>query len=291
MSQQGSRSPVYWTARRGIAEIVLNRPEKHNALTVEMWRGLASAAASVARVEGVRAVVVRGAGDTAFSAGADIGEFKTVRGSAQANRAYAQIVRDAILAIRSLPLPTVAMIRGFCVGGGTEIAVACDLRFAARSVRMGVTPTKLGFVYDPVETRMLIDLIGPSRTKDLLFSARLVDGEEAYRIGLIDRLYDDDALESETMAYLERVAANAPKAVWRTKVIINRLVEGVEPTAAELSAVVDAALDDPEYQEGVRAFLEKRPTMFAMLAQADQRLSDPQGTEADQRNSPEQPKA
>ncbi|MCL8207730.1 MAG: enoyl-CoA hydratase/isomerase family protein [Actinomycetia bacterium] len=262
MSARDEKGPVYWTVRDRIAEIVLNRPEKRNALTLEMWRGLAAAATALARREDVEAVVVRGSGETAFSAGADIGEFATVRGSAEANRVYARAVREAIVALRSLPVPTVAMIRGFCVGGGTEIAVACDLRFAARSARMGITPTKLGFVYDPVETRMLMDLIGPNRAKDLLFSARLVDGEEAYRMGLVDRLYADDVLEAETWRYLKQVTANGPQAIRSTKVIIDRLAAGTEATSPELTAIVDAALDGPEYQEGIRAFVEKRPPAF-----------------------------
>jgi enoyl-CoA hydratase/carnithine racemase len=177
-----AESPVL--VRRGgdaaIAEIVLNRPGKRNALGVASWRALVNACAGLAADPAVRVAVVRGA-PPAFSAGADIAEFGEVFRDAAAATAYNDLVQAALGAVERLEIPTIAMVAGDCVGGGCGLALACDLRFAAEGARFGITPARLGLAYTLADTRRLVDLVGPARAKDILFSARLLDAGEAHR--------------------------------------------------------------------------------------------------------------
>lgn len=260
-------------AHPGLAQIVLNRPEKKNALNFAMWELLAQAVATVAKDETVRVVIVRaglsavaesgahGPGP-AFAAGGDISEFPARRANAADNRSYNARVRAAVMGLRDLACATIAMIDGPCVGGGMEIATACDLRFAATTARFGVPPAKLGFVYDAWETSLLIDLVGPGRAKDLLFSGRLLDAREAYAIGLVERLLPPAQLAQETLSYAQTLLDNAPNSILGSKYLVNAIVDGVSPTSPELAQIVEAALDSPQYREGIAAFIERRQPVF-----------------------------
>lgn len=258
--------PVYLHVHDGIGEIVLNRPEKRNALHLEMWSQLAEAVAHCDEDANVEIVLLRSSDLSVFCAGADISEFSTVRSDSTSNARYKEWVQRAVMGLRDLTKPTIAMISGPCVGGGTELAVACDIRFASDTARLGITPAKLGFVYDVAETRMLIDLVGPSRAKDILFSARLLDAEEALRIGLVDRVIPVAQLEEETYAYIRQLTQNAPNSLRGAKAIINALVAGAPTDDPSLQEIVRASLDSPHYQEGVRAFIEKRRPHFPRLS-------------------------
>lgn len=201
-------------------------------------------------------VLLRGADHNAFSAGANISEFQALHSNSIANREYSAAIHKAVMGLKNLPKPTIAMSSGFCVGGGTEIAVACDLRFASITARMGITPVKLGFIYDVAETKMLVDLIGPSHAKDILFSARLLAAEEAYQIGLVNQLYPENQLEEETFKYIRLLLANDRNSLSGAKTIINSLTSGVDVGDPALKEIVSDALDSPQYKEGVHAFLE-----------------------------------
>ncbi|MCY0869254.1 MAG: enoyl-CoA hydratase-related protein [Firmicutes bacterium] len=258
-------------AHPGLVHIVLNRAEKKNALNFAMWQLLAQAVATVAHDPAARVVIVRaragagsgdGASGPAFAAGGDIAEFPLRRANAADNRIYNSQVRAAVAGLRELACATIAMIDGPCVGGGMEIAVACDLRFAATTARFGVPPAKLGFVYDVWETSLLMELIGPGRAKDLLFSGRLIDAQEAYAMGLVERVVSSQALEQETFAYAHALLANAHNSIVGAKDIVNALVDGASPQSPDLAQIVDAALDSPHYREGVAAFIERRPPAF-----------------------------
>ncbi|HLF23656.1 MAG TPA: enoyl-CoA hydratase-related protein, partial [Burkholderiales bacterium] len=196
-----------------IATVVFNRPKLRNAISLAMWGEIAAIANRLGDDDGVRAILFRGAGQEAFASGADISEFKENRKDKESALAYNKTVEAAEVAIRNCGKPTVAMIFGYCIGGGMAIALACDLRFGAEGSRFGIPAAKLGIVYDFDAVRQLADLIGPAYAKDILFSGRALHAEEALRIGLIQGLLPVAELETYTIEYLKRVAANAPLSV------------------------------------------------------------------------------
>lgn len=250
-------------ARDGpIATIVLNRPEKRNAITIEMWQALPGILAGLESDQAVRVVIVRGAGDEAFASGADISEFERVRGDARTARTYSATVGSAEHRLADFSRPTIAMIHGFCVGGGLELALACDMRWASRASRFGITAARLGIVYSLAATRRLAGVVGPSHARDLLFSGRLVDAESARAMGLVNHLCAPDALEEETYAYARLLAQQAPLSQRGAKMMLQHLLGEGDMAESDLSAIIERAYGSEDYREGVRAFLEKRPPRF-----------------------------
>lgn len=253
---------VFLDVEGGIGTIFLNRPGKRNALDYGMWTKLKQLLDECATRPEVRVVVLRSVTEEAFSAGADIGEFVTMRKDSETSAVYNRATEAATLAIQSLSKPTIAMLQGFCVGGGAQIAVACDLRFAGQSLKMGITPAKLGVVYGFIETKMLVDLVGPSRAKDLLLSGRLLEAQEASQVGLVDFLVPDAELEETTFHYIKRLLANADNSMRGTKTMVLAALQGVTEDTPELAQLVAESFDSREYQVGVAAFLEKRRPNF-----------------------------
>ena len=238
----------------GIATITIHRPQVRNAISLAMWEAIPEVMAAVTHDAAVRAVVVRGAGDRAFASGADISEFERVRRDAATAQAYGKLVDAALSAIQTCPKPTVAMIYGYCVGGAVALAMAMDLRFAVPAARLGI-------VYGPHATRALVQLIGPARAKDILFSGRIFDAREAAEMGFVNRVLPSPALEACTFEYLRRVAANAPLSVRGAKMIIEGIASG-ESLTEEIRGLTLEAFDSHDYREGIRAFLEKRSPHF-----------------------------
>lgn len=245
-----------------VATLILNRPEKRNAITVEMWEALPRVLAPLEADAGVRVVLVRGAGDEAFASGADISEFERVRNGAAAARAYSALVASAERTLADFPKPTIAMIHGFCVGGGLEIALACDLRWTSATGRFGITAARLGIVYGPGATRRLASVVGPSHARDLLFSGRFVDAEEARTMGLVNRVCAHDTLEPDTHDYARRLAEQAPLSQRGAKAMLQRLAGEGMMNDRDLAAFIEAAYESDDYREGVRAFLARRPARF-----------------------------
>jgi enoyl-CoA hydratase/carnithine racemase len=245
-----------------IATLTINRPGKRNALTAAMWEALPRVLAPLEADAAVRVVIVRGAGDEAFASGADISEFERVRGGAAAARAYSAMVAAAERALADVPKPTIAMIHGYCVGGGLEIALACDLRWTSTSGRFGITAARLGIVYGAAATRRLASVVGPSHARDLLFSGRLVEAGEARAMGLVNRVCAPDALERETYAYAHDLAAQAPLSQRGAKAMLQHLAGEGTMTDRDIAAFVEAAYDSADYREGVRAFLGRRAARF-----------------------------
>lgn len=257
--------PILVYEQDGIAQVVLNRPQKRNALTYEMWVRLAEIFGEFRQRPALRAVVIRGAGGQAFSAGADISEFGERRADPETAKTYHLATDGAVMAIRSLPCPTIARIEGYCVGGGAELAVACDLRFAAEGSRLGITPAKLGIIYGLLPTAMLVELVGPSRAKDLLFSGRLLDAREAYQIGLVDRVWPGPEMADRLDQYLQALVNNAPNSIAGAKSMINRVAsQDLSHWEAWDQMAIDS-VKSPQYQEGVRAFMGKRTPEFPAL--------------------------
>lgn len=246
-----------------LATVVFNRPKMRNAISLAMWSELASVTEGLAKDDSVRAIVYRGAGTEAFASGADISEFEENRKDLETATAYSRQTEAAYTAVRHCPKPTVAMVFGFCMGGAMAIAMACDLRLAARGAKFGIPAAKLSIIYGLDPVHQLVDLVGPAYAKDILYSARTVDDEEALRIGFIQRLLPPAELEAYTYDYLRRVAANAPLSIRGTKAEIQAIFEGV--TEAHRQRIKQLGLEtftSEDYREGTRAFLEKRPPKF-----------------------------
>ena len=246
-------------ARR--AELVLNRPDKRNALNLAMWAAIPGLLQDIAEDPAIRLLVVRGAGD-AFSAGADIAEFETAYGSLEAMQANQNTMSAAMDALEAFPKPTVAVIRGPCVGGGCGLALCCDLRFAASDARLGITPARLGLVYGLANTRRLVDAVGISAAKDMLFTARLLDAETALRLGLVDRVAATDALDAALLQFEAELHASSSFTARATKEIFRMLRDGVHDDTPESRALFNSAFDGADFREGFAAFVAKRRPDF-----------------------------
>jgi enoyl-CoA hydratase len=247
----------------GIAEVVLSRPEVHNAVNLAMWTRLSDVFRGLARRSDIRVVIVRGAGRRAFSAGADIGEFRTLRIGIEAADRYNRQVADALEAISATPQAVVAMISGLAVGGGCEIATVCDVRIAGSDARLGIPVARLGVTLGQVEAAALVGLVGPGRAKDLLLTGRLVTADEALLIGLLDRVVPPDDLGRATWQTALSIAAAAPLAAIANKLTVNAIASGSWPRAAEeIRRLTADVYNGQDLVEGVTAFLEKRDPKF-----------------------------
>lgn len=245
-----------------IGEIVLDAPKRRNAISAAMWAGLAAAVAAAEKDPGARIVVVRGENGH-FAAGADISEFEQVYKTPADAERYTRTMLDALAALENLSKPTIAAIKGACVGGGASIALACDLRFAAPSARIGVTPGKLGLVYSLADTRRLVAAIGAASAKDILFTGRLIDGAEAEALGFIDRLYTEEALDDAVLAFARLVEATAPSSARATKAMLRLLNEGASDDDARAMKLMVDTFSSADFKEGYSAFLAKRRPDFS----------------------------
>jgi enoyl-CoA hydratase/carnithine racemase len=242
-----------------VAVLTIDRPAKRNAMSFEMWSAVPSLMDKVAAEPGVRVLVVRGTDH--FSAGADIGEFATLRADAEGARRYSGAVHAAERAIAGLARPTIAAVTGSCVGGGCELALACDLRVAAPGARFGITPAKLGIVYHFTSTRQLVGAVGPAWAKQILFTGEILDAATALRIGLVNEVADDPV--ARALALAGTIAARAEVSVRGAKTIVNRIVDGQVSEDDAVRALYVESVTGADYAEGVRAFLEKRAPRFA----------------------------
>lgn len=249
--------------RKGpIGVVVIDHSARRNAMTAAMWSALPGAFTQLADDDSVRVVVLRGAGEVAFVSGADISEFAERRSPENA-RAYETINQRAFDAVRECPKPVIAMVHGFCMGGGVGLAVAADLRIAADDAVFGVPAAKLGLGYPPKGLSTLLSLIGPARTKELFFTARRVQAAEALTMGLVNRVLPKGELERETLVLAESIADNAPLTLRALKLTLTQLSELRDlPDERAVSEAVQRCFDSEDYQEGVRAFLDKRTPHF-----------------------------
>jgi enoyl-CoA hydratase/carnithine racemase len=247
-----------------VATVTLNRPRQRNAINLAMWARLSEAARELDADPGVRAVVFQGGGHTAFSAGADIAEFETVRGDAAQAAAYARVFDGALEAIAAIGKPTLSLIRGFCVGGGLELATATDLRIAADDARFGVPIAQLGILVGYSEMQRLVALVGPGPALDLLLTARLIGAAEALRIGLVTEVVPAADVEQAAYGLARRLCGLAPlSARWHKRILRTVLANpGLANLTAEEAALPYACFDTADFQEGRQAFLEKRPPRF-----------------------------
>lgn len=247
----------------GIGWVTFNNPARRNAISLEMWGCLATILESFQQDDAVRVVVLKGAGDQAFVSGADISEFDTQRSTAAQKETYGKTMSSANRWLGKIDKPMIAMIQGYCIGGGLATALSADLRFATPDSTFGIPAAKLGLGYEYEGLVRLSQLVGPARAKDIMFSARFMDADEALRMGLINRICARDALEEEVRDYAAMVAANAPLTVKAAKAAIN---EGQkDPEHRDLFGIrqmIDTCFDSEDYKEGRLAFREKRKPQF-----------------------------
>jgi enoyl-CoA hydratase/carnithine racemase len=250
-------------AREGaVGWITFNRPERHNALSVEMWSAIPRALDQLEADDEVRIIVLRGAGGKAFISGADISQFEQQRSGEQGRVTYESLVGQANQRLAAARCPTIAMIRGYCIGGGLGVALQCDLRIATRESRFGIPAARLGVGYGHPGLKRLMDVVGPAFAMEIFYTARQFSADEALAMGLVNRVVDDADLEGFVGDYCARVAENAPLTIAAVKTCVRELLRGRELDRERCEAVVRACFESEDYVEGRRAFLEKRRPVF-----------------------------
>lgn len=246
-----------------VGRLVVANPARRNAVSLDMWKAIPGAMAALEAHPDVRVVVVRGDGDLAFVSGADISEFSTVRKDAACARDYEASNAEAFAAIRNSSKPTVAMIRGFCLGGGMGLAVACDLRIAADDAVFGIPAARLGVGYPPDCMADVVAAVGPQRAKELFFTARRLGAREALEIGLLIAVHSVESLENEATDLAYAIAHNAPLTIRAAKAAIDSVAAGTRAAdRTRLVDLTDACFASADFAEGRTAFLEKREPKF-----------------------------
>ena len=249
--------------REGVlATVTFNRPERLNALDLSMWTALTRAMRSLSADDEVRCVVLRGAGDKAFAAGADIAEFANERASSRQAAEYGERIHEAMQSVGRCKHPTIAMIKGACIGGGLEIAAMCDLRICGTSSRFGVPINRLGLTMGYGELQGLLAVVGRAVALEILLEGRVFGSQEAYDKGLVTRVVADDEVERESLAAAERVAAGAPLVARWHKDFVEKLTLEADLAPEEWNRGF-ACYDTEDYREGVEAFLAKRKPRFS----------------------------
>ncbi len=247
----------------GVGWMVFNNPERHNAISLEMWEAALEIMAAFTADPNVRVMVVTGAGGKAFASGADISKFKDERQEAAALAHYQATTQQAYSAMQGMAIPTIAMIRGYCIGGGTAAAVCCDLRICTENAKFGVPAAKLGLGYGMQRAQPLVDLVGPAYAKEMFFTGRQFDAREAERMGLVNRVVADDQLESTVQELARTIADNAPLTVRTAKQVVGELMKDArDRDVAATERAVEACFASADYKEGQAAFAEKRKPRF-----------------------------
>jgi len=246
-----------------VGYIIFNNPERRNAMSLEMWQACTRLMGEYANDPAIRVVVLAGAGDKAFVAGADISKFGDERASEEGVKKYNEAVEAAYASVHEFPKPTIAQIRGFCVGGGMGLASCCDLRICSEDARFAVPAAKLGLGYGYPGVKRLMDVVGPSFTKEIFFTARQFDAMEAVEMGLVNRMVENLELESYVKGYAEMIAANAPLTVDSIKFIVGEACKDeLKRDMKRCEDMVNQCFKSADYEEGRTAFMEKRKPVF-----------------------------
>jgi enoyl-CoA hydratase len=247
----------------GVGYVTFNNPERHNAMSLEMWEALSDYLADFAADDAVRVVVLTGAGGKAFVSGADISKFESERSSKEAIDRYNVAVDKANTAVYEFPKPTIAMIRGYCIGGGVGLALCCDLRICSDNSKFGVPAAKLGLGYGYSGIKKLVDLVGPSFAKEIFFTARQFTAAEAQVMGLVNRVLPDGEVESYVKNYADTISGNAPLTVNSVKFIVGQTVKPEsQRDLKKCEELVAQCFASKDYIEGRTAFMEKRKPNF-----------------------------
>jgi len=246
-----------------VGYLTFNNPERHNAVSLEMWEAAAGFLEDFKKDKNIRVVVVTGAGGKAFISGADISKFEKERSTQEAVDHYNAAVDRANNAFYTFPKPTIAMIRGYCIGGGVGLALCCDIRICTEGSKFGVPAAKLGLGYRFDGLKKLVDLVGPSFAKEIFFTGRQFTAADAQVMGLVNRVLPDPELESYVKDYAETIAANAPLTVDSVKYIVGQvLADESKRNLKKCDELVQACFASNDYKEGRKAFMEKRKPVF-----------------------------
>lgn len=246
-----------------IGWMIFDHPERRNAVTQAMWLQIGEILEDFAKDEAIRVVVLKGAGEQAFVSGADISQFGQQRRNAAEVAESNRLTEAARRTLAAFSKPTIAMIHGYCLGGGLAIALMCDLRFASEDATFGIPAARLGVGYAAPSVALLQSLVGPAYTREILFTGRRFSGDEALRIGLINRLLPHAELASYVRDYAAMIGANAPLTIRAAKLASTELLKAeAERDLAVVQGAVEACFDSTDYHEGRTAFMEKRPPLF-----------------------------
>jgi enoyl-CoA hydratase len=247
----------------GIGIITFNNPEKRNAMSLEMWEGLGSALVELHDNPDVRVVIMTGAGDKAFVSGADISQFEKTRHNAAASEEYSKRSAAQRALLAEYPKPIIACIRGFCLGGGMQLAMAADIRIASENSQFGIPAAKLGIAYGYDGLKHLVSLVGPSWARLIMYTGMRIEAAEAVRIGLVDRVLPDAELWDAAMEIARTISGNAPLAIKAAKITIAEVLKDESRRdMAAIKAIGTACMDSEDFREGRTAFMEKRKPRF-----------------------------
>jgi enoyl-CoA hydratase len=247
----------------GVGIVTFNNPERHNAVSLEMWEATKRVLDDFAADNEVRVVVLTGAGGKAFVSGADISKFASERASLEATRAYDVTTTATFNSIYEFPKPTIAMIRGYCIGGGAALAVCCDLRICTDNSVFAVPAAKLGLGYGYAGIKRLADIVGPAFAKEIFFTARQFNAQEAYAMGLVNRVVPTAELESYVKSITDMICANAPLTIKAVKFTVGEILKDESKRdTARVDEMVEACFASRDYTEGRTAFMQKRKPVF-----------------------------
>src|SRR3979409_12277 len=247
----------------GVGVITFNNPEKRNAMSLDMWEGLGHALVELRDDPAVRVVIMVGAGDKAFVSGADISQFEKTRHNAEASEEYSKRSAAQRALLADYPKPTIACIRGFCLGGGMQVAMLAGIRIAAEGSQVGIPAARLGIAYGYDGLKHLVSLVGPSWARLLMYTGMRIDSAEALRIGLVDRMVADTELRNATSEIARTISGNAPLAIKAAKITIAQILK--DPDKRDMDAIKQVGtdcMDSQDFREGRRAFMEKRKPQF-----------------------------
>ena len=243
--------------------VTFNNPERRNAMSLEMWSALATILDAYEADDEIRVIVMKGAGDKAFVSGADISQFEKTRHNAAASEEYSRRSEAQRALLGNYPKPTISCIRGFCLGGGMQVAMLTDIRIASDNSQFGIPAAKLGIAYGYDGLRNLVSLVGPSWPRLIMYTGMRIASAEALRIGLVDRVLPNDELWNATMEIAQTISGNAPLAIKAAKITIAQVLK--DPNARDMASIKQIGLecmDSEDFREGRRAFMEKRKPQF-----------------------------
>lgn len=253
---------VFLEKEGNIGWIILNQPNKRNAISKTMWEILPKLLEKAEKDNNIKVVVLRGAGEKIFAAGADISEFQEIHSKKDTSIKYNKIILETEKILTNFSKPTIAMIYGACVGGGCGLALACDLRFGDTNSKFSIPPANLGLVYSLHGTKLLMDKVGPSMAKDMLYSGRFVLCEEAQNSKLLDKVFEEKELKNKTIEYCNTLSEKSSYTIRSSKKIVQMILNGQTEDNDMTINLFNSAFELDDYKEGTKAFLEKRKPSF-----------------------------
>ncbi len=264
MSDSQNSSKILVQRQGVIGSIVINNEAKRNAMSLDMWQAIPDAIKELDADADIHVILIRGAGNTAFVSGADISEFDTVRAGTANAALYDQINADCYSSVRNAKKPTIALIKGFCMGGGFGLAAACDLRLSNNSGRFGIPAGKLGVGYPLDAIADIVNLVGSANAKEIYLTAKVYDAECTRQLGFLNEIFDDANFDEKADAYCQAIAKLAPLSAQYHKAAINSAINQVDCLGhADLKKLANICFDSEDYKEGRRAFKEKRKPSFS----------------------------